>query len=114
MDVLQWSVRRDGQREERGRLLLCWTRRTASRPEEHGNWNRWNPRTVNLGTGRLVIRTLVRRTAILGRERPVRIIDLSHPKPTEKDDSDNTRPIDPYRDPKPPTVGFGSIFSEPG
>eukprot|EP00963_Diacronema_lutheri_P008294 scaffold741_cov336-Pavlova_lutheri.AAC.5 len=37
-------------RDKFGRLLLCWTREPTRRPEEHGNWNRWNVRTAELGT----------------------------------------------------------------
>eukprot|EP00963_Diacronema_lutheri_P010250 scaffold994_cov396-Pavlova_lutheri.AAC.9 len=44
-------------REKCGRLLLCWTREPNRRPEEHGNGNRWNTRTVKLGTW-FVTRTL--------------------------------------------------------
>eukprot|EP00963_Diacronema_lutheri_P001499 scaffold99_cov422-Pavlova_lutheri.AAC.7 len=76
-------------REKCGRLLLCWTREPTRRTEGHGNWNRWNTRTVKLGTWCLVIRTLVGGTVILGSELVVIIIDLSHAKPTEKDYSVN-------------------------
>eukprot|EP00963_Diacronema_lutheri_P002928 scaffold239_cov382-Pavlova_lutheri.AAC.3 len=63
----QGGVSEGTGREKCGRLLPCWTREPTRRSEEHGNWNRWNTRIVKLGTWRLVIRTLVGRTAILGR-----------------------------------------------